>query len=97
MATVSFGNLSVEELGKEMGWEFDPKDLEWLNSKRVESAQWEDIVNNDGFHIFYLPLKVTVAESICDELVELLQKYENKHPGEARLAVEKLSRVAKEE
>lgn len=94
MMTVSFGNLTVEELGKEMGWEFEPKDLEWLKSKRVESAQAEDIVENEGFHIFYLPLQIKVAESICDKLVSLLKKYNDKHEGDARLSVEMLSRTA---
>lgn len=72
MSTISLGNLSVDDLERVTGWEFEKEDKDWLLEHRTSTASFKE---KDKYHIFDIPKSITVGVDIQDKLVEILQKY----------------------
>lgn len=69
---VRFGNLSVLGFEDKTRVEMSKEDRLWITNHIVDKADFRD---DNGLHIFDLPLGIVAGANIGEELVERLQKY----------------------
>ena len=87
---VYLGNLSIDDFIKRTGYDITDEDRKVLESHRQDSASVAS--DSDKFHIFDVPFAITVGEHYSQQLVNILQKYENIKKSKSQLYIN----VAKE-
>lgn len=63
--TVSFGNLTTEQMVKRLGINLTEEEIQTLEERRIDSAQ---DTPKGGWHCFYAPFKVVTGD---DEMAQL--------------------------
>lgn len=86
--TVSFGNLSVDQMEKRIGAEFSDDDRQWLYDHKTDTAGFTE---KDKFHIFDMPFKMICGDDIVRDVIKILTKYNNAKPFEKNLVIESKS------
>lgn len=76
MGVLRLGNLSISQLIKITGWEFNQDDLSWLAMHKSENASFRE---NDKFHIFEIPFCIVAGKNIEKELLGILIKANDKN------------------
>lgn len=71
MVTISFGNVLISQFEKRVKTKFNEEDKKWLEEHRTDLANGE----KGKFHIFDKPFKIEACETIVEELVTILSKY----------------------
>lgn len=75
MVYVSFGNLTVKEMGEKLGITFTEEHLEYLESYRQDKTELED----NHFHIFSAPFSIDVkGYCLANKIKVILSKYDLK-------------------
>ena len=67
---IQLGNLSLEEIQKEVGVEFPKEFLEYMGDKRQENVSIS--IDKDKWHCFHLPFELVIGEGLLDAVKEHL-------------------------
>jgi hypothetical protein len=70
--TVRFGNLSTLMFENKVQVDLTPEDMQWIEAHRVDKADFKD---DNGLHIFDLPLGIVAGANIGEELLGRLKAY----------------------
>ena len=67
---IQLGNLSLEEIQREVGVEFPKEFLEYMGDKRQENVSVP--IGKDKWHCFHMPFELVVGEELLDAVKEHL-------------------------
>lgn len=101
--SIYLGNLTIEQFKERTGYLLTEKDSFWLNDHLQQIADIK--YGSEKFHIFDLPFSIHCDETIINDLMSILRKYENQKPALEQLSIlpiieteaEKARRLEKEQ